>query len=196
MQNFGQDVVAVANTLDLEGAFLIGFSMGGAAVLEAATAIPERVAGVVFVDVFQDPGQQYSEEFIEGWVTNVGSMWNDPEAMRGFIATNAPDSLGEKLISLLPPTPPDYWWEAVFNFFRWSNTDLTRLLRGLDVPVAAVNAETPSTNVGAFQEHAPSFSVKTISEVGHLGVIWMKLELFDQLLNETISEMITDQGGS
>jgi hypothetical protein len=122
-------------------------------------------------------------------------MWNDPEAMSGFIAPDAPDSLGEQVVSLLPPTPPDYWWEAVSDFFHWSNTDLTRLLRGLNVPVAAINAETPSTNVEAFREYAPSFSVKTISDVGHIGVIWMKLELFDQLLNETISEMMEVQGG-
>jgi hypothetical protein len=100
------------------------------------------------------------------------------------------------LITLLPATPPDYWWDAVSNFFRWSNTDLTRLLQGLDVPVAAVNAETPSTNVTAFREYAPSFSVKTISGVGHIGVIWMKLDLFDQLLTETISEMRSVQGTS
>jgi hypothetical protein len=80
--------------------------------------------------------------------------------------------------------------DAVSNFFRWSNTDLTRLLQELDVPIAAINAESSGTDLAALQEYAPSFSVKTMPDVGHIGVIWMKLDLFDRLLTETISDMM------
>ena len=194
MKKFGQDVTAVVTALDLRDTFLVGFSMGGAAVLEAASAMPERVAGVVFVDVFSTPGKHYSEEYIEGWSTNVGAAWNDSKAMSAFIAPNAPDSLGDKLLTLLPATPPDRWWDAISNFFRWSNTDLTRLLQGIDMPVAAINAESSGTDLEALQEYAPSFSVKTMPDVGHIGVIWMKLDLFDRLLNETISDMMLMHG--
>jgi pimeloyl-ACP methyl ester carboxylesterase len=48
MDAFGEDVVAVVEQLGLERVVLVGFSMGGAAVLEAAERIPERVLGVVF----------------------------------------------------------------------------------------------------------------------------------------------------
>jgi len=187
MPRFGQDVAAVVEALDLHDVYLVGHSMGAAAALEAADAIPDRVAGVVFVDIFQNPKQEYTEEYIQGWIASVRAAFADPEALRPFIAPNAPDSLVRRAFALVPDPVPDYWWEAVSSFFSWSNTDLTRLLQQMRVPVAAINAEVPPTDVGALQEFAPTFSVRTVPGVGHVGVIWMELDLFQQHLAEIVS---------
>jgi len=55
MDAFADDVIAVVEALDLERAVLVGFSMGGIVALEAALDIPERLVGVVVVDVLQSP---------------------------------------------------------------------------------------------------------------------------------------------
>lgn len=56
MNAFGQDVAAVVADLRLERVILVGHSMGGSVVLEAAQTIgPDRVAGIVLVDAFHDP---------------------------------------------------------------------------------------------------------------------------------------------
>ena len=54
MPAFGQDVVSVVEALDLKRVVLIGHSLGGPAVLEAARRMPGRVAGLVLVDTLVD----------------------------------------------------------------------------------------------------------------------------------------------
>src|SRR3954468_21245680 len=47
---FGQDVASVVRALDLKKVILVGHSMGGPVILEAARALPDRVVGLVPVD--------------------------------------------------------------------------------------------------------------------------------------------------
>lgn len=190
MEAFGQDVVAVVNALNLEDVVLVGFSMGGAAVLEAAASIPGRVAGVVLVDIFQDVNARYDSEFIEGWIVEVGGGWHQPEAFGALIAPEAPEALVERLMEKTPPVPPDHWWEAIREFFHWSNSRLTQTIEAVTAPIAAINAEQPPTDVEAFRSFAPEFELVTVSDVGHLGVIWMKTDEFDRSLSNLVSGMV------
>jgi pimeloyl-ACP methyl ester carboxylesterase len=48
--NYGGDVAALINNLDLPKAILVGHSMGCRVVLQAAQLAPERVAGLVLID--------------------------------------------------------------------------------------------------------------------------------------------------
>lgn len=50
IETHGRDVAALVNELKLEQAILVGHSMGCRVVLEAAFAVPEKVAGLVLVD--------------------------------------------------------------------------------------------------------------------------------------------------
>ena len=53
MPAFGRDVVAVVDGLGLGRMVLVGHSMGGDVVVEAALRLGDRVAGVVWVDVYR-----------------------------------------------------------------------------------------------------------------------------------------------
>jgi len=189
MESFGQDVVAVVDALGLDQVVLVGFSMGGAVVLEAAEAMPERTAGVILVDIFQDVTQRYDGAFIEEWEEMARSSWHDEETVRGYLAPRAPDSLVQRYIRKTPAVIPDHWWQAIREFWTWSDENLTSTIQGIEHPIVAVNAEQPPTNVDAFRQYAPSFEVMTIPEVAHLGVIWMNPSVLVQRLTEA-TEMI------
>jgi pimeloyl-ACP methyl ester carboxylesterase len=53
MQAFGQDVAAVVRQLGLRRVVLIGHSMGGPVIVEAAALIPENVVGLVGADTWR-----------------------------------------------------------------------------------------------------------------------------------------------
>jgi pimeloyl-ACP methyl ester carboxylesterase len=92
MQAFGQDVVAVVNHLQLDEVILIGHSMGGNVIVEAALRLPERVIGLIGVDTFKsfnntqtqeqiDKGMPSRESFNDtllSWVHNVFPTGSDP----------------------------------------------------------------------------------------------------------------------
>jgi pimeloyl-ACP methyl ester carboxylesterase len=52
--HFASDVAAVLRSADASNVILIGHSLGGPIVLEAALLAPERVIGIVGVDTFLD----------------------------------------------------------------------------------------------------------------------------------------------
>lgn len=55
--NYGKDIDAVMKQLDLKHVILVGHSMSGDIVLEAAVNAPERVIGLVGVDNFKNVGE-------------------------------------------------------------------------------------------------------------------------------------------
>src|SRR6267143_1352983 len=57
MEAFGQDVKAVADKLKLDRMVLVGHSMGGAVILEAAKRLGSRVVGLVPIDTLLDVEQ-------------------------------------------------------------------------------------------------------------------------------------------
>ncbi len=50
IEHYGGDVAALVNNLELKNTVLVGHSMGCRVVLEAATLVPKKVAGIVLVD--------------------------------------------------------------------------------------------------------------------------------------------------
>lgn len=190
MESFGQDVVAVVNALELNEPVLVGFSMGGAAVLEAASSLGGGVGGVVLVDIFQNVNQRYDAELIAGIVEPVKETWHDFEAVRGYIGPNAPDSLVQRYIDKTPTVVPDHWWEAINEFFVWADAELIPTIQSVSAPIGAINAPETPTDVEAFRVHSPSFEATVIPEVGHIGVVWMKPDLFVESLRGFVQGMV------
>ena len=65
MPAFGEDVVAVVTELNLPDMVLVGHSMGGDVVVEAARRLPERVRGLVWVDTYRSLTESDSDAAVE-----------------------------------------------------------------------------------------------------------------------------------
>jgi len=184
MESFGQDVAAVIRSLPNTKVVAVGFSMGGAAALEAARLVPDRMTGVILVDTLKDPNAKFSERSIQAVMDRERSSWHDPSALRADFSPEAPESLVQRYIDATPASPPDHWWPIISDFFRWSSTRFPEMRHELRVPIVAINADEPATDVAAWQRISPGFKLATVEGVGHLGVIWEKTGEFDaQLLD-------------
>jgi len=180
MGSFGDDVAAVVRDLDLRQAVLVGFSMGGAAVLEAAERLPpERVAGIVLVDAFHDPAQvppHAMEQQFRG-------AWRDTAFIRQFAFTpDAPDSLVTLVAAQLPEQPRDYWFLTLRSLMAWIGTDFQATLHETKAPVALINTTTAPTDLEALRAIAPTLTVDTLAGVGHAGILLQRTEDFDAIL--------------
>ena len=183
MEAFGGDVAAVVEQLGLERVVLVGFSMGGAVVLEAAEQMPERTVGVVLVDAFHDPGHVPPPEAVEQLISQFRASWGDTAFLRAFAFTpDAPDSLIQYVKSTSPAEPREHWFPTLRALIDWSRTDFAPTLQGISAPVAAINTTREPTNVEAIRRYAPSFTLDTLDGVGHAGILLQRVEDFDSRL--------------
>ncbi len=64
---FGEDLVAVVDALGLDDMVLIGHSMGGDVIVEAALRLPERIRGLVWVDTYRALGDPMTSAEIDAF---------------------------------------------------------------------------------------------------------------------------------
>ncbi len=186
MAAFGQDVVAVVDQLNLDEVVLIGHSMGGPVVMEAARHMPDRVIGLVGVDNFHNMDEPYSREAFQEF---LGSMRVDfVGATRGFVRTMFPSwadtALVEQIAADMSSAPPEVGIGAMEGLFNWFHDDFPRVSRDIVAPLHCINADLYPTDAEANRRHFPSFQV-SIMPGGHF--IQMEApETFNRLLEEAL----------
>ena len=68
MLSFAYDIRAVMLKEDIERAILIGHSMGGGVIAEAARLMPKKVVGIVGIDTLQNVAEPISQSVIDEMV--------------------------------------------------------------------------------------------------------------------------------
>lgn len=187
---FGDDVVAVINKLELNQVVLVGFSLGGPVVIETAKIVPDRVVGLVLVDILQDVEIQYPPEVISDMDIYYMDLVTSPtfEKMKPFSRRNTEVSF-KRILSMVNGVPKIGWRESLNDNFRWANEDCIESLKKLQASVISINSDQIPTNVESFRKYVPSFKAKIIPDVGHV-VMWDAPEEFNRLLEESILEFM------
>lgn len=191
IENFANDVVAVMNELNLKQAVLIGFSMGGPVVVEAANKIPDQVAGVVLVDNMHNVEMKIPPQMITQMDSIMMDLVMNPskeKMVKGGFIKNNPDSAFLHILAMLD-NPKIGWEESLRSTLHWQNEKRTKSLSKLKVPVIAINSDRMPTNVEAFRKYVPSYEAKIIPNSGHV-VMWDATEGFNRLLEESIQEFM------
>jgi pimeloyl-ACP methyl ester carboxylesterase len=189
MQSFSKDVCAVVEKLRLEQVVLLGFSMGGPVVIEASKIMPERILGLVLVDILQDIEDKTPQKKIDELIANWREIFTDEERIPELFPADINPELIDKYIDMAFYAPKTGWWEAIEDFFRWSNEECIESLQALKVPLMSINSDYMDTNVNAFQKYGSSYQLKTISTISHL-VMWEAPDEFNRLLEEAVQEFV------
>ena len=192
MESFGDDVVAVLDKLSLKDVILIGFSMGGPVVIEAAKRVPGHVEGIVLVDILKNIDKVYSQENISNFSRASMDLVTEPSIEKleySAYFLKKKQELNERLITMIKDVSKVGWSESIKDFYRWSNEECTKSLLKIQAPVIAINSDQPPTNVEAFKEYVPSFEAKIIPGVGHV-VFWDAPDEFNRLLEEAVQEFV------
>ena len=195
MEAFGDDVVAVVDALDLDDVVLVGFSLGGIVVLEAAERMPERTLGVVFVDIFNDEDRAIDDTFPRQIEEAFRANWGDTAFIRAFaFSPDAPAELVQGVTASLPESPPEHFFRMLPDMSRWIQEEFEPTLRGIDAPVAAINSTRVPTDVEAMRELSPGFVLDTLEGLGHAGVLLRRTEAFDARLRAIVDRFAEAQG--
>lgn len=189
IEAFGADVAAVIEEENLKKVILIGHSMGGDVVLEAAKLLPKRILGIVGVDTFQDFTQPaFAPDQIEGFI--AGFRPDFAGRAEAFVRSMFPPSANPDLVTRtardMASAPPDVALGALGSAWRYQPAETLKALR---VPVKGINSDMWPVNVEGNRSLVPRYGAKIMKGVGH----FLHMEdpaAFNRLLQVTIDEIV------
>jgi len=186
MPAFGEDVVAIVDQLGLDRAVLVGHSMGGDVIVEAARRLPAVVIGLVWVDTYRTLGESSSRRDVENFLAPFRQ--NFVPATRGYVRTLfAPDSdpdLVEAVADDMAAAPREIALSALEHAITFEPA-IRAGLRKIGVPVVAINPDYKPTDVEALRRHGVKAVI--MSGVGHF-LMMEDPETFNRLLAETVKD--------
>jgi pimeloyl-ACP methyl ester carboxylesterase len=193
MESFGGDVSAVVHDLNLDQAILVGHSMGGYVIIDAAAKLPGKVVALVGIDTYEQLvdtvfTRQMMEQFTAPFYTDFP---NSVKAfVQGMFPAGADSALVEQVSDDMASAPKKVAMSAFENMFEYS-TRLENVLETIDLPFYAVSSDFYPTNAEDNRKYVKSFEVKIMEGYGHF-LMMENPELFNRLLGETLDEIISN----
>ena len=192
MESFGLDVKAVAEDLDAQKVILIGHSMGGAVMAEAAKLMPDRIIGLIGIDTLHNVEEDISPHVVAHIISGFRRDFeNQVKAfVEPMLPVNIDSELKEWIISNLSTASPDVAISAFEEYTaKLQNMGLANIFKDIKIPVHCINGDLVPTNIEANRQYMVSFDATIMNNVGHFPML-EKPEEFNSLLEETIEEII------
>lgn len=195
MEAFGEDVRAVVDAVGSKKVILIGHSMGGAVISEAARLMPERVVGLIGVDTLQDVEYAMTRQKMEEMTAALKKDF--VTGCRQFVETMIrPDSdkaLTEWIITDMSSAPPSVALSAMNDMFiRYLTGEAASTFDNITVPVICVNADMWPVNEAANKRHMKDFKAIVIKNTDHF-LMMDRPEAFNPELGKAIA-LIVEKG--
>jgi len=187
MQAYGQDVKAVVEDQNLDKIVLVGHSMGGAVITEAASLLGERVIGLVGADTFRNFTRIRTPEEIDSFLSPFKENFDEKcnQFVKTIFGLNSDTLLVNKITMNMCDANVDV---AISSMENLLNYEFTNMLKQLNKPIVAINSLKFPTTVEANKEIYKLFNVKFMKGVGHF-VMNEDPDTFNKLLKETINEL-------
>jgi pimeloyl-ACP methyl ester carboxylesterase len=167
---FGNDVATVVNHLALSDTVLVGHSMGGDVILEAARSLRGLVSGLVWVDAYGDVPHINTVEQVQQRMTPFRTDF--VETTRSFVqalfGAAADPSLVERIAADMSAAPLDVAlgaMEAALTF----GCKVPALLAELQLPLVAINPDNSSTDLESTRRFG--IEVVLLPGVGHFPML-------------------------
>jgi pimeloyl-ACP methyl ester carboxylesterase len=189
MAAFGEDVKAVVEAVGAKQVVLVGHSMGGPVVLEAARRMPERVKGIVLVDTLLDVEERTPPDAIErmakqlqaDYKTTITQFTNEY-----LFAPGTPAAVRQRVLGHATVMRP----ELSIAILRQSwGYDPLPALREIKAKVRAVNADKYPTKLEANRRHMPGYEAIIVAGTGHYPML-EDPERFDPALDRALVQVL------
>ena len=189
MGAFGEDVKAVIESVNVKEVVLIGHSMGGAVVVEAARRIPGRIKGIVLIDTLLDVEQRTPPEAIESMAKQLGADYPTTVTKMTteyLFAPGTPAPVRERVLRHATAIPADISIAMLRESWTY---DPVPALREVKAPIRAVNADKFPTNLEANRRHMPGFEAFIVAGAGHYPMLEDPAR-FNQVLDQAVGQVL------
>jgi pimeloyl-ACP methyl ester carboxylesterase len=186
IDSFGADVAAVISSLDLQSVVLVGHSMGGDVIFQAARRMPERIRLLVMVDTYKQLGTSRSEEEIDALVAQFEPDFPavTEQFVRGMFPADAEPALVDRVALDMASAPPAVALSAIRSSFRHAR-EVPGLIEQLRIPVVAINPDDSPTDMASMAKYG--VDVEIMPGVGHF-LMMDDPEGFNEVMLSTLAE--------
>jgi len=170
MAAFGEDVRAVAEAMNSHNIILIGHSMGGSVIAEAAKLIPDRVIGLIGIDTLEDIEYPLTQEVLNQMVAPLEKDFRT--GSQQFVGTmfspKTDPQLREWILADMSSAPPAVALSAMKEMLsQYITGELARNFDQIRIPVIDVNADMWPINYEANRRHMLSFDAIVLKDADH-----------------------------
>jgi pimeloyl-ACP methyl ester carboxylesterase len=188
IESFGDDVASVVQSLGLNEVILIGHSMGGDVIVAAAQRLPNRVKGLIWVDVYKELGNYNTPGEIESFVAPFRNAFEEKthSFVTGMFQPGADPALVKRVAKDMSSAPAEIAIGSLRSAVSYDRK-VTVALDVMKLPVIAINPTEPPTDSLSLKK----YGVKTVlmPGVGHFLMMEKPVE-FNGLLFSAIDELL------
>jgi pimeloyl-ACP methyl ester carboxylesterase len=195
IDDFAGDVIALIDTLHLSKVVLVGHSMAGDIVLDAAEKIPEKIIGIIGIDNFKSVTSAFTPQQQQQIVS----------FMQAVSKTYQQTAVAFSRSSLFPPNYADTTSvsRVLYDVRNMDSVIAIAALQGdldfapkepsylsqLNIPLHLIVSDYTPIQQDSLKKYCKSgFSIKTIHGTGHYPLIEQP-DKFNQLLDGTLDEI-------
>jgi pimeloyl-ACP methyl ester carboxylesterase len=170
MKAFGEDVQAVAEAVGAQKVILIGHSMGGSVIAEAARLMPGRVIGLIGVDTLENVETPMTPEDLKKMVAPLEKDFRagTREFVGQMISPKTDTRLREWILADMSSAPPAVALSALNEMAsQFVTGEAAKLFDQVRVPVMSVNGSTWPIDYAANRRHMQSYDAIVLKDADH-----------------------------
>jgi pimeloyl-ACP methyl ester carboxylesterase len=192
MISFAEDIKAVIEKEKINKAILIGHSMGGGIIAQAARLMPEKIIALIGVDTYQNVDEIFPREALDGMIEPFKNNFVD--AAKGFVTPmflkETDKNLVTWIIEDMSSAPKEIAISALQNYLgQYTTGAASQVFDDINIPIVSINATLWPTNPEANRKHMKNYKLYYIEETGHFPML-EKPEKFNMLLMQAIKNSV------
>ena len=192
MEAFGEDVKVVVEATGSKNVILIGHSMGGAVIAQAALLMPKRVKGLIGVDTYQNVEYPLSQEECEAMM--IPFKENFQKGTHQFVQQmqlpNNDAQLNKWIQEDMSSASPIVAISAMKELMSKSITgEAAKIFEEISIPVMAVNGDMWPTDLEANRRHMSSFEAIVVKNSDHF-LMMNRSDEFNKAMKQAIKSIV------
>ena len=192
MRAFGEDVRAVTESTGSRRVILIGHSMGGSVIAEAARLMPSRVIGLFGIDTLENIEYPMTREELKKMIAPLEKNFRtgSRQFVEEMISPQTDPQLREWILSDMSAAPPAVALSAMNNMMsQYITGEAAKIFDEIRIPVITVNGDMWPVNYEANRRHMLSFDAIVLKGADHF-LMLNRPEQFNLALEKAISKIL------
>jgi pimeloyl-ACP methyl ester carboxylesterase len=189
---FGEDVRAVTEAIGGNSLILIGHSMGGSVIAEAARLMPKCVIGLIGIDTLENIEYPMTREELDQIMAPLKKDFRSGsrQFVKDMILPGTDPVIRDWILSDMSAAPPAVALSAMNEMMsQYITGESAKIFDEIRIPVITVNGDLWPINYEANRRHMFSFDAIVLKEADHF-LMMGRAEEFNRALEKAIDMIL------